>query len=44
MIEWILKGALNRLCLIEILSFTARIIFIITEGGSNFVIYVRDLR
>jgi hypothetical protein len=32
MIEWILKRALNRVCLIEILSFTARIIFIITEG------------
>jgi hypothetical protein len=32
MIEWILKRALNRVCLIKILPFTARIIFIITEG------------
>lgn len=44
MIEWILKRALNRVCLIEIPSFTARIIFIITEGRSNYVIYVTDLR
>jgi len=32
MIEWILKRALNHVYLIKILSFTARIIFIITEG------------
>lgn len=43
MVEWILRRALNRACLIEILSFTARVVFIITEGRSDCVIYVTDL-
>jgi hypothetical protein len=42
MIERILRRSPNHVFIIEVLSFTARIIFIITEGGWSCIIYVTD--